>query len=254
MPMIREDGRTERQARVLKTPAWLGRNPNPNPFGQAGAGGTATSVQQQNAQANYGTAYDRNYYEDMAAMEDKRQLDTASPYYQPPRNPTPVNAPVPNQPSNRPAWMTGPSIYVPPGLSAGQRDEVQNQANVAPNIGLTPQGTPNMGANSFISQGGDAVIGPNQMAYTPWMQGVNTFIGAGGQAVRGPDGSGIPIAAPTGAGEGTGSGGFGSSYYGNWRRGGGGGRGGGGYGYTDYGDAPAWFNPYMNLYSWNYRG
>ena len=280
MPMIREDGKTERQVLagqrggrgvpITRPPAWLGNTTGNGGFGQAGAGGNATTLRDRWSRLNElgtpsgigGGSTPVPNFNTPASIAQGQQA-----YAQDHNIPAAISAPTPGM-NQIPAWLrviqsrinnspylapTGlgggnalvPNFNTPTSIAQGQDDgNVYNPAL----LGITPQGTPTMGVNSFIGQGGDAVRGPNQQAYTPWMPaGVNTFIGAGGQAVRGPMGQAVPVAD---AGGGIG---FGTNYYGNWRKGGGGGGYGGG-GYSDYGDAPAWMNPYMNLYSLNWKG
>lgn len=291
MPMIREDGKTERQM-TARPPAWLGgQTSRPATSGSGGNGngngGTVPAWLQAirnrlnndplmaTTSLGGGNAMVPNF-NTQASITQGQQT-----YAQ--NNPTPnvVAAPAPIRTQNQaPAWMqaisnrVNTSPYLSPAGGFGNTQPVPNfysptndgnQRN--PNEqGTTEQGTSTQGTNSFIGSGGEAVLGSNgSQAYFPWTPaGVNTFIGAGGQAVRGPQAyqtignfqSGDVNGGSQAGGGGGGSGGFGSNYGGNWRRGGGGG-GGGGYGYGNNYDSPAWLKndpQYMNLYSLNWKG
>lgn len=287
--MIREDGRTEKQAQarpaVQKPPAWLGR-PATRPTTQTGGGGGNGEGDKGNALSNLWQTITNRLNDSPYIAPTSMGGNAPIPNFNTPQSiaqgqqtyaqnnniPRAVAAPTPGQ-FQTPAWIStiqnrlNNSPFIRPTSLGGGNAIVPNfydptndgnQRN-PDEQGVTTQGTPTQGVNSFIGAGGDAVVGPNGFGYTPWApSGVNTFVGAGGQAVRGPqayptignfqsgDRNGGVV-----AGGGNGSG-FGSSYGGNWRRGGGGG-GGGGYGY----DTPAWLSndpAYMNLYSWNYKG
>ena len=260
--MIREDGKQEvlRPApkpapKPVKAPAWLGKG---------GAGG---SVPRNDP--FYNPAADEQPWANMGAInptasQTALRIPNAStaragnPFYNPAAHQQPwanmgainpqanqlpwANFGMENQTANRPFYY--PPV-VGPSIPAWMKKDDGNVYN--PNEqGITEQGTPTMGVNSFIGGGGEAVRSPlndvNQ-ALWPWMPaGVNSFIGGGGEAMRyaEPAEPGLaPGATPTGNG-------FGTRYNG-WGGGGGGGYG-GGYGYDGI---PAWL---MNLYSWDYKG
>jgi hypothetical protein len=247
---------TPRRAPALRPPAWLG--------GGAGAG--------------LGQRKQPSWYEDeyQSYMSGTNAGDVSNPSVpiaalaqdsEPGAVQTRIKYGAPNlgtsdvRYQNQMNGAAPPSLTLPAGGGAfnyANRPYLQNN-NALPNIprpvgnvvnpnqmGMTEQGTPTMGVNTFIGGGGEAVAGPagqGTQPYYPWMpKGVNTFIGGGGLAVRGPNDQAMwnPLPESTG--------GFGTYYGGNWR-GGGGGYGGGNWGGGEY---PAWLR--MGLNDWNFRG
>lgn len=148
--------------------------------------------------------------------------------------PTPINL-------TRPAAYGG--TYNPSNIQAQGRPVNPNDGNIYNNNapGTTQFGTPNMGVNTFIGGGGEAVRSPQARGRTMFGAGV-------GPGTLDPS---LWNLSAQGNGGGGGSGGFGSRYGGNW--GGGGGGGGWDYGGGGSNDYPAWVKTLMGLNSWNIK-
>jgi len=286
--MIREDGKREvvrttqalqtRTPAVQKPPAWLGKTevnkgerdntPAPAPslwdtirnrlnnseiFGATSLGGGNAPVPNFNTQQSFNAADARRRVAVMDRTSLARDAVTTVPAWMQTAQ-TALNSPNFGVTSLGGGNAPVPNFNTPRSITQGQQNYQQNNdGNVYNNneSGVTPQGTPTFGTDSFIGGGGDAVIGPNQNAYTPWTPLTSTFLAANNQAVRYAEP--MAYAQPNTGGGGSGGSGYG---FGTKYKGWGGGGGGGGWG-DGGGDRPAWLSndpQYMNLYSWNYKG
>lgn len=177
----------------------------------------------------------------------------------PPRVPVPTVAPAPtptaprtgDRPSNIPVWLRNlfnrdpayGGTYNPSNIQAQGQPVQPRDGNIYNNNapGTTQFGTPNMGVNTFIGGGGEAVRSPQARGRTMFGAGV-------GPGTLDPSLWNLSAQGNGGGGYG---GGFGSRYGGNW--GGGGGGGGWDYGGGGSNDYPAWVKTLMGLNSWNIK-